>query len=463
LEVRLEVEGMNYREVTEWLFGLRRSGRERELRSIRRLLSQIGDPQKRLRSIHVAGTNGKGSTTAMIASILSAAGYRVGMFTSPHLSRFTERIVIDGREIPEEEVVRITKELKPIVDQLSKAAESAHLTFFEVSTSIAFRYFAECEVDFAVLEVGMGGRLDATNVTNSLVSVITNISMEHSQELGETKLKIAREKAGIIKNGGVLITATEDNDVFVLFKEICEQTNSRIFRVGSDIKARKLSSSLKGQYFQLDGLVNRFERLFIPLLGDHQLLNAASAVGAVEALSLHGMPITAKAVQEGLKQVKWPGRLEIMQKHPLVVLDCAKDIEAARALKESLLKDFKYRRLIALVSISSDKNIPVMIDQLAQAVDRFVITSHGVMGRAADLSRIAKEVERNHKPYELAADVNSAVQKAMELADNSDMICVTGSIFLVGEARELWAKSRPDARCQLQRGRVRAKQNPRIS
>ena len=440
--VRAKVDELSYREVTDWLFGRRRSSRIRELKNVQHFLGQMGEPQKRFRSIHVTGTNGKGSTTAMVASILKAAGYRVGMFTSPHLSSFTERIVVDGMQIPAEEVVRIVKEIKPVLDQMTEQPELGPLGFFETTTAIAFKYFAERQVDFAVLEAGMGGKFDATNVVHALVSVITNVSLEHTETLGNTVLEIAREKAGIIKDGGVLITATEDDNVFALFKDVCSEKRSKIFRVGSDIRFRKLSSSLEGQSFQINGLMSRFDRLFIPLLGDHQLLNAASAVGAVEALSFYDIPIPSKVIEEGLRRVSWPGRLEIVQRRPLVVLDCAKDTEGARALKETLLKEFACERLIIVVSISSDKNISAMIDQLAEAADQFIITSHTVMGRAADPSKIAKEVERHSKPYEIVGDVKNAVRRALELASDDDLICVTGSVFLVGEAKQLWIEPR---------------------
>jgi len=429
---------MSYREAMDWLFGIRRFGSKLGLKYISHLLARIGDPQDRFRSIHVTGTNGKGSTTAMTASILGAAGYKVGMFTSPHLSSFTERIVIDGRQISRGDVVRLIGEIKPFVDGMARDPALRHPTFFEIVTAMAFKYFAEEGVDFAVLEAGMGGKLDATNVVHSLVSVITNVSLEHTAVLGKTVLEIAEKKAGIIKEGGALITATQDDDVFNLFREVCRRTGSRIFRVGRDIKFRKLSSSLEGQRFQLDGLGDRFDELFIPLLGGHQLFNAASAVGAVEALAFHGATVSREAVREGLRRVRWPGRLEIMQRRPLVVLDCAKDVEAARAVKEALLRDFTYDRLIAVVSFSSDKNIPAMIEQFAEAADLFVVTSHRVMGRAADPSRIAEEVEKHSKPYEIVADVKDAVRRAMELSGGDGMVIVVGSVFLVGEARELW-------------------------
>lgn len=429
---------MSYKEVTRWLFGLRRAGRPRQLDNIRRLLSEMGNPHDRFQSIHVTGTNGKGSTAAMAASILAAAKHKVGMFTSPHLSSFTERIVIDGKQVGRQDVVKIVEEIKPLVDQISLDSKGP-LTFFELATSIAMKYFADNQVDFAVLEAGMGGRLDATNVVHAPVSVITNVSLEHTESLGKTVLEIAKEKAGIIKQGGTLITATEDDGVFTLFERICEERHSKIFRVGRDITFRRLSSSLEGQSFQLDALMNRFDELRLPLLGYHQLLNAACAVGAVEALGYHDVAISADAIDAGLRRVKWPGRLEIVQRDPLVVLDCAKDPEAARALKETMLNDFAFDRLIAVVSISSSKNIPEMIAQFAQIADRFIITTHKVMGRAAAPSKIAKEVERHCKPYEILMDTKSAVRKALQLASQNDIVCIAGSMFLVGEAREFWA------------------------
>jgi len=437
---------MSYKEVTRWLFGLRRAGRPRQLENVRRLLGEIGNPQDSFRSIHVTGTNGKGSTAAMAASILAAADHKVGMFTSPHLSSFTERIVVDGRQIGRQDVVGIVEEIKPLVDQISLGSRGP-LTFFELATSIAMKYFADNQVDIAVLEAGMGGRLDATNVVHAPVYVITNVSLEHTESLGKTVLEIAKEKAGIIKRDGTLITATEDDSLFTLFERICKEHHSKIFRVGKDITFRRLSSSLEGQSFQLNGLTSRFDDLHVPLLGYHQLLNAACAVGAVEALSFYDVAISADAIDAGLREVEWPGRLEIVQRDPLVVLDCAKDPEAARALKETMLNDFVYDRLIVVVSVSSSKNIPEMIAQLAQIADRFIITCHKVMGRAAAPSEIAKEVERHHKPYEILVDTRSAIQRALQLVSQDDMVCIAGSVFLVGEAREFWAGKLDENMC----------------
>ena len=427
-----------YKEDIAWLFSQRRFGERHDLERFRRLLERIGSPQDDFKSIHITGTSGKGSTTAMVASILRAAGYRVGMFTSPHLTTFTERIQVNGEQIPVRDVVRLIEEIRLIAVGMTGEPELKRPKFFEIVTAMGFKYFSEKGVDFAVLEAGMGGKLDPTNVVRSLISVITNVSLEHTEALGDTVLEIAENKAGIIKEGGTLITATSDDDVFRLFRETCERVGSRIYRVGEDIRFKKLGSSREGQRFRLDGLSQTFEELTIPLLGDFQLLNAACAVGAVEALRFYGTEVAAEAVARGLSEVSWPGRLEVMERHPLVVLDGAKDVEAFRALKEALLKDFKYERLVAVVSMSSEKKIPEMIEQLAQVVDIFVFTAHGVMGRAADPTSLGREAEKFSKPYEVVEDVRRAVYRAKDLAGEDGMVIITGSVFLVGEAREIW-------------------------
>ena len=429
---------MNYDEAVEWLFSIRRLGAERTLEPAYRLLKPLGDPYKSFKSIHVTGTNGKGSTSAMIASILRAAGYKVGLFTSPHLMEFTERIVVDGEQIPRADVVRLLKRIRPIVEELHRGPEPIRPLFFDIVTAMAFKYFEEVRVDFAVLEAGMGGRLDATNVVQPLVSVITNVSLEHTEVLGSTVLEIAREKGGIIKPGGVLVTATQDDEVYALFRETCEKLGSRIFRVGENITFRKGRSSLEGQNLTIKGLRGSYD-LFTPLLGDHQLLNASAAVGAVEALSFSGVDVPAEAIARGLREVRWPGRLEVMQRRPLVVLDSAKDAEAMKALKEAV-KEFSHRRLIVVVSISSDKNIPLMIGHLTEVADRFIVTTHSVMGRAARPSIIVDEVTRHGKPCDVVTGVDEAVDRAISLAGEDDMVLVTGSVFLVGEARRRWLR-----------------------
>jgi dihydrofolate synthase/folylpolyglutamate synthase len=425
-----------YREAVDWLFQVRRFGPERTLEPIIRLAGLLGDPQKSFKAIHITGTNGKGSTSAMIASILRAAGYSVGLFTSPHLERFTERIMVDGEEIHESDVDRLTKLIRPLVESLDSEPGRVHPLFFDIVTAIAFKYFEERGVDFAVLEVGMGGRLDATNVVQPLVSVITNISLEHTQVLGDTVLKIAYEKAGIIKPNSVLVTATRDDSVYAFFEEACRRLGTEIHRVGGDLGFKRLKEDLDGQSFTVDGLRGSYE-LYTPLLGGYQLYNATTAVGAIECLSRYNIAISGSAIKKGLASVEWPGRLEIMQRSPLVILDSAKDTEATRALAEAV-EELPHRRLITVVSISNDKNIPGMITNLARVSDEFVVTSHSVMGRAAEREALGSEIGNHGRPWESVEKVSEAVNRAIAKARDEDMVLVTGSVFVVGEARRRW-------------------------
>jgi len=431
---------MTYQQVTDYLYSLKLLGIKLGLESVKSLLESMGNPQNKFKSILVGGTNGKGSNVAMIASILKEAGYKVGIFTKPHLSSFTERIVINNERIPKGDVIRLVEYVKSVIENMKKDPDFRHTTFFEVTTAIAFKYFEEKEVDFAVLEVGMGGRLDATNVVEPLVSVITNISLEHTKVLGDTVLKIAREKAGIIKQNGILITATEDDKVFSLFKKICEDKKSRIFRVGEDIKFEEVDFDINGQTFNIKVFDKNYGNLYTPLLGVHQLFNASSAIGAIEAFKIRGIHINEESIKLGLKKVKWPGRVEIVQKNPLVVLDCAKDPVAMKKLKEAILKYFKYDKLILVIGISSDKDINSMMNEIVPISDFVVVTKHKVMDRGTDTKLLAELVRKYSKDYTIVEDVKDAVKKALSLAGEKVMVLVTGSLFTVGEAREIWYK-----------------------
>ena len=426
---------MDYQEAESWLLGTERLGSKPGLEAISHLMRRIGSPHRSFRSVHVTGTNGKGSTAAMTASVLAAAGHIVGLFTSPHLSTFRESIVVNGRLIPKESVASIVEDVRSITAEMDRIKGLRHPTYFELLTAVAFEHFRREGVDLAVVEVGMGGRLDATNVIDAPVSVITNVSLEHTWELGSTTLEIAVNKAGIVKSGSALITATRDDSVYALLMEICARRNARIFRVGSDITYEEESSGQGGQRFRLRGLRGTYE-LSIPLIGEHQLENAATAVGAVEALSFSGVEIPPEAIVRGLRQVWWPGRLEIVGRSPMIVLDGAKDPEAAKAAVEAVRQAFTPRRIVAVISISSDKNIPVMMGQFARVASYFIATRHRVAGRAVDPEVIAEEARRLHKPCEVVPDVGVALRRAREIAGRDDMILVIGSVFLVGEARE---------------------------
>ena len=427
---------MDYDKVTEHIFNLRKFGDMKlGLERVQKMLDGLGNPEKGLKYVHIGGTNGKGSTAAMVSSILSYAGYKVGTYTSPHLTDFTERITIRGKKIPKEEVVRLFDELMPIADEMGKTGDG--VTFFEFTTALAIKYFAENEVDIAVMEVGIGGRLDATNVINPIVSVITNIGLEHTEILGDTREKIAREKAGIIKSNGNLVTSA-DPAIYALLNGICKERNSKIYLVGSDIKVNPISTSESNQTFDIEGFGKHYDNVSCRLIGAHQLSNAGCAFGVTEVLNQNGFKITEKNFRGGLMNVVWPGRLEMMQNNPRIILDCAKDPLAMEALKDSLTKIFKYDKLITILSISSDKRIPAMLDEIVPISDLIVATRHNVGGRAADPEELAGMASKYGKKTMVAKDVNEAIDLAIRASTANSLICVTGSVFLVGEARERW-------------------------
>ncbi len=319
------------------MYGLEKFGTKLGLYNTRKILELSGNPHTGLKVIHVAGTNGKGSTVAFISSI-KEAGFRVGVYISPHLINFTERISINGTQIPEVKVAEILTRLKPYIARVAAESEFSHPTFFEVVTAMAFIYFAEEQVDFVVLEVGLGGRLDATNVIDKpLAVVITNSDYDHMDILGSAITSIAREQAGIIKKGSLAITAARGSALTVI-KKICHEQDARLYRVGNDIKFETLETNREWQSFNVDGIFSRFENLNIFLLGKHQLINACCAIAAVELLKFHDILITPEAVKNGLKKAYLPCRLEIVRRSPVVILDGAHNYPAARELKKALLE-----------------------------------------------------------------------------------------------------------------------------
>ncbi len=424
---------MNYTEALDWLFNVRRFGPERTLGPTYHVLDLLGDPQKKFETIHIGGTNGKGSTSAITASILQASGHKVGLYTSPHLEDFRERIKVNDQMIPQEDVTRLLNVVKTQFDKMLEYPEPMPLRFFDIVTAVCFMYFEEQGVDYGVIEVGLGGRLDATNILNPIVTVITNIGYEHVNILGPTLEDIAYEKGGIIKPNTPLVTAELKESVLNVFKGRAEELGAPVINVNTETTSEKLSVSPEGQRFNLTTGKGIHSNLILPLFGAHQMTNAATAVTAVE--TLNDPKITPDSLRGGLKQVYWPGRLETISKSPLIVLDCAKDAEATEAVRKTIQSDFQYDRMIAVVSMSSDKNIEGMIDNVAQVADHFIITKHSVTGRAAEPEVLIKEVEKAGKTYEVMLDQSDAFDKALELAKGGAMVLVIGSVFLAGDAR----------------------------
>ncbi|MEM2608743.1 MAG: folylpolyglutamate synthase/dihydrofolate synthase family protein [Thermoproteota archaeon] len=426
-----------YFQVLKELYGLR--GIKLGLDIIKGLLKELGDPERDYPIILVGGTNGKGSTVATISSILREYGFRVGVFAKPHLCRFTERIVVDNREIDRKEVVEYYWRIRQAGEKVSEKL-GRFPTFFEFSTAMAFKYFSEKKVDLAVVEVGMGGRLDATNACDPLVSVITNISLEHTKYLGDTVEKIAFEKSGIIRPGRPTVSACSGSALRVI-EERCRELGSELILVGRDVKYEVLKSDLSGLEMNmfLKGMV--FNNLGVSLRGRFQAENVSTAVASVSKfLELMGRnDLDNNALRNGLRKVSWPGRLEPVSMEPLVILDCAKDPAAAEALVSSLEEIFPGEKFTTIVSISSDKDYVKILTSLARITDRFVLTRHGVMGRALSIESMAEVLNGLNARFNSEPTVREAVKNTVASANDDSKILITGSVFTVGEARPLWS------------------------
>lgn len=437
-----------YREALEWIHGLGRFGIKPGLERVKAMLELLGNPQQQIRFVHVAGTNGKGSTAAMLASILRTAGYAVGLYTSPYLLSFTNRMAVNNADIDHSELVRLVNRIKPIVERLQNDPELGHPTEFEVVTVLAMVYFASSGVDLVVLEVGLGGRLDATNVVTPLISVITNISLEHTDILGHTIEEIAFEKAGIIKQGKPLITAAEDQRALGVFEKRCQDLDCPCYRVyppreaaGQPVDQRPVSImkqiTEEGQIFDYYGFNFEQPDLFISLRGKYQLLNAATALAAVELLSEEGFTVSRAAILKGLAETSWPGRLELLQKEPLVIMDGAHNPAAMEKLAEAIPHYFNYKRLILVIGILADKDTAAMLKSILPLSDSVVFT-RPLLPRAADPQDIADFAVKHlsmSKDHYVLKDYRQALNKAFKLAEKEDAILVTGSLYTVSDIR----------------------------
>nr|WP_277999040.1 folylpolyglutamate synthase/dihydrofolate synthase family protein [Moorella sulfitireducens] len=416
---------------------------------IRELTRRCGSPQDRLRFIHIGGTNGKGSVAAMVASILQEAGYRVGLFTSPHLHSYTERIRVNGMPIPEERLAALLTWFKPVLEAMV-ASGYEQPTEFEVSTAVALKYFAEEGVDPAVLEVGLGGAIDSTNVIPAaLVSCITNVGMDHMEYLGNNIAEIARVKAGIIKKGGTVVTAAHHPAALEEITRACREKGATLYCVGREVTWQERRVSLEGGEFDLEGLLRSYTGLRTPLLGRHQLENAATAVTIVEAaVRHHGLAVTEGHIRRGLTRASWPGRLEIMHREPMVVIDGAHNVDGARTLRRALAELFSYRRLILVLGMLADKEREKVVAELAPLAS-VVIISRPNNHRAGNWQSLADLARRYGGQIKIIEDIPEAVACALNIAGPSDLICVTGSLYMVADARE-WLKKlkKEDSTCR---------------
>ncbi len=400
-----------------------------DLRRMNDLLERLGSSHLKRRTVHIAGSKGKGSTAAMIASALCSAGFRTGLYTSPHLHTIRERIQVDGNLITEDEFAGLVSELKPCIEK-TNAGEYGELSTFEILTALAFLQFGEKEAEFQVLEVGLGGRLDATNVVPCPdVCVITSISLDHTAVLGDTISQIAGEKAGIIKPGVVVVSSPQVPEAEDVIREVCHDVDAQLITVGKDITWRGLEIGRGRQSLEVEGKKGRY-RLDIPLLGEYQMENAATAVAALEVLD-----IVEEAIITGLREARWGGRLQVLKEKPLLVADGAHNGDSARRLTISLRKYFQYEQAVLIIGSSADKKSPDMIAEFAPFFDQ-VITTTSRHPRAVNAGELARHFDSYGIEARVTENVEQAVTEGLKMAGERDLVCATGSLFLVAEVIE---------------------------
>ncbi len=421
------MESKAFRESLAYLYGLQRFGMIFDLSQVENIVRTLGNPERELKVIHIGGTNGKGSTAAMAASMLRESGYRVGLYTSPHILSFTERIQINGQSITEAEVARLTARIRKRVEE---EGIPQHFTFFDFTTAMAFLFFAVSNVDLAVIEVGLGGRLDSTNIVTPLVTVITNVSREHRDVLGDSLGEIVREKAGIIKQGVPLVTGVTQEEAFQEVERICLEKEAPLYWMGRDFRSEKEGLRLfrfRGRRWALSGLR-------VNLVGTHQIENATMAVKTLETAEELGFPVTRKAIYRGLERVEWPGRLEVIRERPRVVLDGAHNPAGAQALGEALAQNFSYDRCYFLLGIMKDKEVEKIVSILAPLSHETVLCRPR-QDRAAPPDRLLRALEAVGGKGRVIPDVGEGLDALLSRAGSNDLICVTGSFYTIGEAK----------------------------
>lgn len=434
-----------FNDTLRYLFGLEKFGIVFGLENIKWILNLIGNPHKTLKSIHVAGTNGKGSVASMLSCILKKEGYRVGKYTSPHLVSFTERITIDEEEIKEEEIVELTAFIRKIIER--EDAER-FFTFFDFTTAMAFEYFARQKVDIAIIEVGMGGRLDSTNVLSPFACVITNIGLDHTEHLGNDIKKIASEKAGIIKEATPVVTGAEGT-ARTIIEQIAQTCKSPVYSFGKDFRISKISDGLMNYY----GLKGHIKDIRVNLSGDHQLINAAIALCVTEVISEQGFKLKEASIRNGLSNVTWHGRLEIVKEKPAVILDGAHNPEGMHALSAYFESHYTEKRKILIFGVMKDKAYKKMLEEIVPLMDVLIFTKPD-MERALPpevletlmLSNKLDDVRKKSRPdtriHNLKTvfythNVKDALWRAKSIADDNDLILITGSLYTIGEAKQI--------------------------
>ncbi len=430
---------MTYEEAMEYIENVGRFGSNYGLKRTYRLLDILGNPQDKLKIVHVAGTNGKGSTTAMITKMLRGCGYKVGMYTSPYLEVFEERIQINGENIRKDVFVMLLEEVKKAV-KVVVLEKYDHPTEFEILTALMFLYFYKEEVDYAVVEVGLGGTMDSTNVLTPVVSVITSISMDHMNILGNTIEEITNQKAGIIKeNKSVVLYPNEENIEKIILKKAEEMNAEACIVKREDARLLVIDKENNYQLIEVKGNYNTYN-IKLPLLGKYQILNLAVAINTVEVLlSKENIHIDKECIEKSLEDVEWKGRLEIIKKSPLVVIDGAHNIGGIKSLSSTIDEYFQYKNMYLMLGILADKQVNEMIEVITPKAKKvFALTPHSERAELAeDLKREILKVNSNCEAFE---DYEEAFLKVYKEADKDDLIIISGSLYMIGDMRKILRK-----------------------
>ncbi len=430
---------MVYNEALVYLNQTSQYGSKLGLENIRYLLELLGNPQRDLNIIHIAGTNGKGSTSAFIGSILKEQGYKTGAFSSPYIENITEMIRINGDDIPREDFGEITETVKKKVDKMIGEGWD-HPTEFEILTAMAFVYFKIKNTDFVTLEVGLGGRLDSTNVIEKpMLSIITPISLDHINILGNTLEEIAREKSGIIKENSPVVIWPQKKIAQIAIEEIAEAKGASLYNAPKN-KMKLINYNENGASFDVEVSGEMYSNLEISMLGNHQVENAVLAISAIQVMkNQYGIELSKESIYSGLKNARWAGRLEVLGKNPTLVIDGAHNIEGAKALKKAIKETFKYKRFICVIGLLADKDIDGILDEIIPLCNEVIVTEPN-NPRKLSAYELKNKIDKFNVNTLVFEDIESATYKSLEIAKDGDLVLYCGSLYLIGKVRAILKK-----------------------
>lgn len=423
-----------YNETIEWIHGLLSFGMKPGLSRVEWMLEELGHPERRLRTLHIGGTNGKGSTVSFLRHMMQAGGYRVGTFTSPYIVRFNERISVKGEEISDTDLIETANHIKPLVDELH-SSELGSPSEFEVITVIAMQYFARVAVpDYVLFEVGLGGRLDSTNVIHPLLSIITNVGLDHTAILGDRIEQIAAEKAGIIKEGTAVVTAAEKPEAIEVIRNQCVEKNAKLYKLDESFFYEHNGPVACGERFDYRSPFIKREQLWIGMRGHHQIQNASVAVMAIDYLKQYfALVLDEDDIASGLQKASWPGRFEQVSESPLMILDGAHNPEGVQSLSQTLQRYYPDKEIHVMFAALKDKDINGMLHPLYEIAAKITFTTFA-FERAACAESLYEQSDFSAKAAE--SDWKQAIERALDTTDESVVYIVTGSLYFISEVRE---------------------------